>query len=224
MSFSKLDGPGMPEGPAATLYPAIEARFAGLAGSIPIGLMVGCALEPTMFSHEKGQLMALALLAIVPFLLTLVAADPKGRLVALTWAFPLGLLSILISTIRLLVFLLLPLSPYIIGLALILGLSAIGNSRHRAKDGSLALAILGLSPAASCLVVFLADYVVARILGLPWGRTGADPRPIMVFAVAVAVALLASLAVAIWKLQRRPAVPSKPETSQKRVEFDRDLT
>jgi hypothetical protein len=223
MDYPEPDGQGIAEEPVATRYPTIEARVAGLVGSILVGFVVGVALHPTFAQNEKGQVMALALLAIVPFLLALLPADPKARLVALALATPLGLVSMVVSTIGPLVLLVGPLLPLIIGVALILGLSGLATGRQRAKDGSLALAILGLSPAVSCLVVFLADYLVGSLLGLPWGRMGAPPRPMMVFAIAVAVSVLAVVAVALlWMLQRRRGVPSKPEPRRELDEFDRD--
>jgi hypothetical protein len=219
MSYPKPDDRGMSEELVATRSPAIAARVAGLLGSIPTGIMISFALQPNM---GNGHVMALALLATVPFLLALVPADPQRRSVALLWVTPLAFVSGVVSRIGPFMILISMATPFIIGLPLFLGIAAIASSHFRVKDGSLALAILGLSPAASCLAVYLADYVIAQLLGLPVGRTGADPRPIMVFGVAVAVSALATLAVALWMLQRRPAVPSKPATNQKWDEFDRD--
>ncbi len=219
MSYPKTDDRGMAEELVATRSPAIAARVAGLLGSIPIGIIIAFALQPNM---GNGHVMALALLAIVPFLLALVPADPLGRSVALLWATPLAFVFGVVSRIGIFPILLWIASPLIIGVPLLVGLVAIASSHHRVKDGSMALAILGLSPAASCFAVFLADSVVAQLLGLPAGRTGAEPRPIVVFGVAVAVSALAFVAVAQYTLRRRPAVPSKPETRREWDEFDRD--
>ena len=217
MSFLGPPDRGMAEEPVSTGSPALLACAAGIVGSMPIGVAAGLVARWTG-GDSNWYVLALVLLAIVPFLLALVPTGAAGRVVALALAASVGFVSGAIqgSAFLLMGFLLIP----IVALGLILGLIALVNSGRRVEDGSQALAILGLTPAGSGFAVYLVYIQVGLIQdGHPGLLVGS--RPVVVFWVSVALAACAVLIVAWSALRRRRAIPSaKSKTPREWRDFD----